>query len=162
MSQAQEFSTPIIHTYHCLCSQLLLASASTLDERNKRAGESLDNAYIVPLMPADVLYSADYDQEKENGDLLTETASRAGIDSASVSVLINTVLERKPLVVRRSDGFETRYQRRCGRCDLVVGYHLDATQFDAAAKSGRLDKIIYILPGALKLTDDIVEAKTHK
>jgi hypothetical protein len=160
MAEQADTSTSAVHIYHCLCSQLLLASASSLGERQQRAGESLDNAYIVPLMPTDVLYSntnGSEEEDPENNE--SKTTLREGVESENASVLLNTVLERKPLVVRRSDGFETRYQRRCGRCELVVGYHLDAAQFDAGAKSGRLDKIIYILPGALKTTDEMMENK---
>jgi hypothetical protein len=159
MAEQADIGTTAVHIYHCLCSQLLLASASSLGDRQQRAGESLDNAYIVPLMSTDVLYSTNGSDEEDPENNQSNTALREGVENENASVLLNTVLERKPLVVRRSDGFETRYQRRCGRCELVVGYHLDAAQFDAGAKSGRLDKIIYILPGALKTTDEMMENK---
>jgi hypothetical protein len=159
-SQQGDTGSASVHTYHCLCSQLLLAGATLLEDRRKRAGESLDNAYIVPLMPSDVLFSDQQGSDEEETENAQPTTSlREGVQSYNASILLNTVLERKPLVVRRSDGFETRYQRRCGRCELVVGYHLDGAQFGGGEKSGRIDKIIYILPGALKTTSDMMESK---
>lgn len=40
-----------IHTYHCLCSTLLLATPYQLSTLPRRAPPSLDRAYILPLPP---------------------------------------------------------------------------------------------------------------
>ena len=37
---------------------------------------------------------------------------------------MHSTLDKKPLVIRREDGFEKRWLRRCGRCGVVWGYEL--------------------------------------
>jgi hypothetical protein len=128
-----------IETYHCLCSQLLLATTLPLSSCRQRAGESLDKAFILPLNA----FPDDLNGSKEG--------STSVADQSHHSTLINTVLDRKPISIRRSDGFEFRYQQRCARCNLVVGYHLDNTQYNEKSKPGKREDIIYILPGALAL-----------
>lgn len=148
-STSTENGNAQVYTYHCLCSQLLLAGASALDNHKQRAGESLDKAFIVPVMPAEIISSTASDKEGDDN----ANIQNQDVDVRKAAVLLNTILERKPVVIRRSDGFETRYQRRCGRCDLVIGYHLDGAQFGAEKASGRFDKVIYVLPGSLRTTN---------
>ena len=126
-----------IHTYHCVCSQFLLATTTPLESCHNRAGEGLDKAIILPF--ENFPNSADEDQVPKHG----------------YASLLNTVVERKPIAIRRSDGFETRYQQRCGRCDLVIGYHLDRIQYDDQLQTGRRKDVLYILPGALKSTTEM-------
>jgi hypothetical protein len=132
---------PTPYTYHCLCSQLLLASTQQLDSLLHRQGESLDKALILPLsrLPDDAVSS-----EKEY-----------------YATLLNTTTNRKPVVIRRSDGFETRHQIHCGRCKLIVGYQLDHEQYAAAAdssKTGRREDVCYLLPGSLVPTEKMATA----
>src|SRR5262245_35655137 len=120
-----------IHTYHCICSQLVLASAQTLSSLpQRRAGEGLDNALILPLPP------------------LPKASDETPAAASGYSLLLNTNVDKKPVVVRRTDGFETRYRVKCGRCKLVVGYHLDGAQFEGE-EEGRNDKVVYLMPGGL-------------
>lgn len=139
------------HTYHCLCSQLLLASSTTLCSLSRRrTGEGLDSALILPLPPL---------AQSETTSTEDNSSTPAVPNSHDHSLLLNTITDRKPLVVRRSDGFETRYQIRCGRCRLVVGYHLDEAQFGGEAKTKRRENVCYILPGSLVLTSKMMEGE---
>ena len=144
---------PQIHTYHCLCNQLILASTQSLPSTPRRGGESLDKAYIVPLTPLPKATDGGSDEPPV-------TSQGTGSDQHH-TVIFNSRLDRKPAVVRRSDGFETRYQHRCGRCELVVGYQLDKAQFDGDVRAGRHQDVLYILPGALLTTQDMMEGKNR-
>lgn len=48
-----------------------------------------------------------------------------GKGEVQYSLLLNMTLDRRAVVVRREDGFEKRWVRRCGRCRTGVGYILD-------------------------------------
>jgi len=50
---------------------------------------------------------------------------KEGSGEVQYSLLLNTTLDRRPVIVRREDGFEKRWVRRCGRCRTGVGYALD-------------------------------------
>ncbi len=92
--------------------------------------------------------------------------------------LLGCLLDRKPIVVRRSDGFEKRYVQRCGRCKLVVGYQLDWAQFPITSgtdksgqredenqqqqterREGRRADVVYVLPGGLMDTQEMCAGK---
>lgn len=60
---------------------------------------------------------------KEGGGEGTGTGTGTG--EVGYSLLLNTTLDRRPVVVRRADGFEKRWVRRCGRCRMGVGYVLE-------------------------------------
>jgi hypothetical protein len=75
------------------------------------------------------------------------------------AVLVGAVLDPKAIIIRREDGFEKRYLQRCERCRLVVGYHLDSSQYDGAKGSGRRDGVVYVLPGSVVSTEDMSEGK---
>ncbi|KAF2673645.1 hypothetical protein BT63DRAFT_162563 [Microthyrium microscopicum] len=156
LSQMNESTTSPVVVYHCLCTQLLLATAKPLDSNMRRGREGLDKAYIVPLTPLKDLQRSHQnlpsDQEQDNG---TSTSPADG------AVLLNTLVDKKPIVVRRSDGFEPRYQRRCTRCDLVIGYHLDNTQTNPGSQAGRDDKTVFILPDALNTTEEMANPSTN-
>jgi len=48
------------------------------------------------------------------------------------TILLSTTLpDRKPVIIRRQDGFEKRLLLRCGRCRVVMGYLLDEVHFPA-------------------------------
>lgn len=120
-----------MHSYHCHCTQLVLVSPTPLSDLKQRAAPGLDKAYILPL-PSDP-------------DVVD-------------SMLLTTTLA-KPIIVKREDGFEKRWQQKCARCQLTFAYNLGASQFDAAASGvDRRTDVLYILPGALKSTEDLETA----
>jgi len=114
------------NTYHCMCTTFLLATIYQVDALPTRK-ESKDGAIILPL-------------------------SRPGTVEADAAALHNVIADRKTIVVRRKDGLEKRTLLRCGRCNLVVGYKLDGSQFEDSAVA---DSVVYILPGALVSTADM-------
>lgn len=120
-----------INTYHCICTQVILATTASLETLATRV---VDNSYVVALP-----------EPGEEGDY---------------STTLNTYLDEKPTVIRLEDGFEKRYFEKCSRCDLMVGYHLDRSQFDETkAQKGCRDDVIYFLPGGLVSTKDMSAGK---
>jgi hypothetical protein len=130
-----------LHTYHCLCSHLVLASTQPLDTLTRRS--TLDKAYILPLPPPP----------------RTSHAETTDPRSGDYAVLLSTTLDDKPVIVRRPDGFEKLYLQRCGRCTTVVGYQLDKSQFPGEKDWGRKEDVFYILPGGLVNTEDMASGK---
>lgn len=122
-----------VNTYHCICTTLILATSLDLSLLAKRK-ENADGALILPLSTTD-----------------------SDSNVSPTSILQNLVAERKPVVIKRDDGFEKRTLRRCKRCDLVIGYELDETHFDGSEV--RADDVVYILPGSLQSTQNM---KTEK
>lgn len=142
-----------IYTHHCLCSNIILATTHTIAKLPRRAEPSLDNAYILPCPPLPRL-----DGEDDGG-----ADSDAVADLPRQYTLLISLAAQAPLTVRRRDGFEKRYRLRCGRCSLVIGYHLDWAQFrkeeEQAEEMGRRSDVVYILPGALVTTEEMKEGK---
>ncbi|EON66084.1 hypothetical protein W97_05327 [Coniosporium apollinis CBS 100218] len=173
-------TSPRIHTYHCLCTHLLLASTHPLSSLPRRGQSSLDKAYILALPPPPRHESPIADAESSDEDGEDDgNKNDAGLGGPSATtlrspaannyaLLLSTVLDRKPVVVTRADGFEKRYLQRCRRCRLVVGYQLDQAQFaDAPVATvgmesglGRREDVIYLLPGGLLSTEDMAAGKT--
>src|ERR1700712_3290008 len=77
-----------LHTYHCLCSHLILASTQPLEKLPRRS--ALDKAYILSLAPPPHPHA-----ETPSGPQLSEYA-----------VLLSTTPDDKPVIIRRPDGFE--------------------------------------------------------
>ena len=129
---ADNESSPVssLHTYHCLCSTLILATPYTLDQLPTRSSSSPDQAIICPLS------SEVIDQAEKPGD------DRAG------STLHNVVRDRKPLIIRKEDGFEKRVILRCTRCNLVIGYRVEGDE-------DTNERIAYLLPGGLSSTEEM-------
>lgn len=129
--EAGKTAEPVVHTYHCICTQLILATTSKLDTLQTR---SSDKSFICPL-PA------------------------PGTSSHNAT-LVDTAVDSKATVVRLEDGFEKRYFEKCLRCDLIVGYHLDRSQFDESKdQAGKRDDVVYLLPGGLMTTDEMHAGK---
>ena len=137
-----------------MCTQLLLATPYILSNLPKRQAPGLDGARILPLgKPSN-------DQEDEqmlNSDALHEDPGSVenGNDepgSVQYSLLLNTTLDRRAVVVRREDGFEKRWIRRCARCRTGIGYVLNEN-------SGRGEGmgVIYLLEDGLENTNEIKE-----
>lgn len=131
---------PGIHTYHCLCSTLLLATPYPLAALPRRAPPSLDRAYILPLPP------------------LSPTPSKPNADSEpspNTAPILPSLLTqnmrpaRKLVVVRREDGFEKRRVHRCGRCGVCVGYEIVGEEGEGGGR------VIYLLEGGLVLSEEM-------
>jgi hypothetical protein len=122
------------HTYHCLCSTLILASKYQLSELPQRHEPVKDHALKLP-MPYELL-----------------SANDARVSEADLSsTLHNVTPDRKAVMIRREDGFEKRRVMRCQRCQLALGYVLE----DAHSQQSPL----YLLPGGLVSTEDMMAGK---
>ncbi|KAL6243493.1 hypothetical protein RBB50_009485 [Rhinocladiella similis] len=126
MADDNSSSSLSINSYHCLCSTLVLTTAFDLQKLPHRAEPLQDGALILPP-PTKVSQS-----------------EHTAVDQPSTSVLLNAMFDRKPLILRREDGFEKRRLLRCTRCKLVLGYGLDEAQDNAGP--------IYLLPGGMMST----------
>ncbi len=136
------------YTYHCICSQIILAATTPLSKFSRRSGAALDKAHIVPLLST----SSDND-----GQFETNKQSPVS-EFPQCAVVVGAVSDPKAIIIRREDGFEKRYLQRCGRCRLVVGYHLDSSQYDDSFCKGG-DGVVYILPGGLMSTEEMSDGK---
>ena len=125
-------SSANIITYHCLCTQLSLATTTPLESLPKR---QIDAAAIAT-----------------SGDFAS--ASKPSLTMQALSV------DDKPTVLKLDDGFEKRYAVRCNRCGLAAGYHLDKSQFAGSeSESGPRIDVVYILPGGLMTTAEMREGR---
>jgi hypothetical protein len=75
------------------------------------------------------------------------------------AILLGTSLDRDAIVIRGDQGFEKRYLQRCGRCNVTVGYQLDMSQFEDVEGQGRREDVVYLLPGGLMTTEEMVAGK---
>lgn len=120
------------HSYHCICSTFVIATNYDLSTLPVRRDPALDKAIILPTGAGN---------DSENQD----------------TILQSLVADRQPTVIRRDDGFEKRILVRCQRCNLVIGYRLEQAQFKDQAVQP--DDVVYILPGALVSTEDMMNEK---
>jgi len=125
-------------TYHCLCTTLILTTTHDLETLPRRTEPVQDGALIL-VPPVNTTRS---------DELSTEGAQPAN------SLLLNVVPDRKPVIIRRDDGFEKRTLLRCTRCKLVIGYDLDEAHFGDFKEHARP---VYLLPGGLISTSDMVK-----
>jgi len=124
-------TTTQVHTYHCICTQLILATTAPITALEKRTS---DASLILPL-----------------------PTSQPGPHHA---LLKGSVLDAKATMIRREDGFEKRYMHRCERCDTVVGYQLDKSQWEETkGGSGRREDVLYVLRGGLMETVEMENGK---
>jgi len=121
-------TTDPIQTHHCrFCSHLLLSTTQDITKLLRRADPALDKAIILPLTPSNN-------------------------ETKHVTLLLSTIADRRATLLRREDGIEKRILLRCGRCRVVVGYHLDKVHWDN--EEGEMSAV-YVLPGALVKTEDL-------
>ena len=148
---------PQIHTYHCLCSTLLLATPYTLTTLPRRAPPSLDRAYILPLPPLSRPEIDKSNNNNSNADIsslhiesgVSDGGGGGGVGGSLPSLLTATLRPaRKVLVVRREDGFEKRRVYRCGRCGVGVGYEI-------VREGGGEGRVIYLMEGGLVETGEM-------
>ncbi|EXJ93906.1 hypothetical protein A1O1_02299 [Capronia coronata CBS 617.96] len=145
MAEEGQQSTPLPHinTYHCLCTTLILTTTHALESLPRRAEPVQDGAVIL-APPVDLTASENVVHDKSR---------------PSQSVLLNTVSDRRPVIIRREDGFEKRTLLRCGRCRLVIGYNLDDAHFENAGQITGQERPVYLLPGGMLATADMVSGK---
>lgn len=145
--------TPSVNTYHCICTNLVLATTLALPALPRRAKPCLDSAYILPR-PSAHLTAAELDVDDFDADEI-----QAGGQGLTFLLSLNT---DTPIMIRGDEGFEKRWPLRCGRCKLVVGYQLDSGQFGheaGKATTGREDGVIYLLPGSVVTTAEMKDGK---
>ena len=123
---------PHIYTYHCLCTELVLATFTPLQNVPKRRGDGSSICKIA------------------KSDLPTPEA---------VMLSGSTLNDDTPIMLKLADGFEKRYHVHCRRCDLKIGYRLDKAQFDPA-QNGLEASVLYLYSGALLGTEDMKERRS--
>jgi len=122
-----------ILTYHCLCTQLSLATTAPLESMPKR---QIDAAAIATC-----------------GDFAS--ASRPTLTMQALSV------DDSATILKLDDGFEKRYAVRCTRCGLAAGYQLDKSQFSGTeTQTGPRTDVVYILTGGLLTTEEMREGRS--
>ena len=122
-----------ILTYHCLCTQLSLATTAPLETLPKR---QIDAAAIATC-----------------GDFAASTKPSLTMQALSA--------DEKATIVKLEDGFEKRYAVRCTRCGLAAGYQLDKSQFPGTeSQDGPRTDVVYILPGGLMTTEEMKEGRS--
>lgn len=138
-----------IRTQHCrFCSHLLLATTRDLSALPRRDNGSQDKALILPL---------------ESTERDSEPAPTTDIKHATL-LLSTTIPDRRATLIRREDGIEKRILLRCGRCRVIVGYHLDRVHWASAGAGREKEKergdedeerppAVYLLPGAVVETE---------
>lgn len=116
-------------TYHCLCTELVLATTVPIKD--------------VPT------------RESDNSLICTSTDGNSFTPGTSILKTAVTT-DELPVVLKLEDGFEKRYLVKCGRCGLTLGYQLDLSQFEGTKeKLGRREEVVYLLPGGLVSTEDV-------
>ena len=120
-----------VQSYHCICSELILATHRPLPSLPQR---KLDDASICKISRLE--------------DAVPGDAVLSG----------STYNDNSATVLKLEDGFEKRYAARCMRCELQVGYWLDNSQFEAEGK-GRREDVLYLLAGGLVGTEEMNEGK---
>lgn len=124
------------HTYHCLCTKLVLATTGLLETLPRR---DKDGA-VIAIIP------------KPDTSILSHGFVQMAPDSA--------VTAKSATILRLEDGFEKRYLVSCGRCGLTLGYQLDESLFEPqGAKLGAREEVVYLLPGGLMSTEEMKEGK---
>ncbi|KAL4742656.1 hypothetical protein BDV11DRAFT_180369 [Aspergillus similis] len=170
-------STLPITTHHCrFCATLLIATTRDVSALPTRSKNAADGARILPLRS----YELPQDIQTAEASAQSENAEQERIQKHYTILLATNSRDRKPTLIRRSDGFEKRFLLRCGRCRIPVGYFLDEVHFPVsgglkgAAAGPELDSAgvqgvkegedwaVYLLPGALMETDIMSDQEKMK
>ena len=149
---------PPIHTYHCICSTLLLATPYDISHLPIRAPPSKEHTRILPL--PSLLNPTDRDGAAPaiSTTITTTIPSPKTTEQKQQqqqhypSLLLPALRPaRKPIMVQREDGFERRRVWRCGRCGVVVGYEVER-------EKGRKEvgRVVFLLEGGLVETGEMV------
>lgn len=116
----------------------------------RRAAPALDKAIILASYSPAGMEEGRGDEDGEDGGRGRQQNLGYG---ATMWSDLGVAVDKRPVVVRREDGFEKRRLLRCGRCRLVWGYRLEDARYDGAAEEG-LD-VVYVLPGAMVTTEEM-------
>ncbi|KAJ6123541.1 hypothetical protein N7471_010858 [Penicillium samsonianum] len=156
-----------IRTQHCrFCNHLLLATTRNISTLPRRGGEGKDKSLILPLERKNST-DGDVEADLEEEAKATETSSRKARHASNHTTLLlaTTIPDRRATVIRREDGIEKRILLRCGRCKVVVGYHLDRLHWGSAGERGagvrdgeeeeERPPAVYLLPGAVVETENL-------
>ncbi|KAL4975261.1 hypothetical protein BDW66DRAFT_137699 [Aspergillus desertorum] len=171
-------STLPITTYHCrFCATLLVATTRNVSALPTRSKSAADGARILPLRSYDLPPDT---RTSESSKSTSGNREQEQIQKHYTILLATNSRDRKPTLIRRSDGFEKRFFLRCGRCRIPVGYFLDEVHFPVSgglkgtAAESRLDsaegereeeredRAVYLLPGALMETEIMSEEEKMK
>ena len=154
-STAPRHTQPTIHTYHCLCSTLLLATPYALSSLPRRAAPALDKASILPLPPLDQAARPQQDQRDAAAEAPADALGGRdvqGLEQVLPSLLAPSMRPgRKVAVVRREDGFEKRRVWRCGRCGVGVGYEVEG----GSESEGGEGRVLFLVEGGLVGTGEL-------
>lgn len=191
-----------VNTYHCrYCSHLLLATTRRIDTLPRRksvpidgddhesgsGSGGLDCAIILPLArrkrsrsrspspsgSSSLRSRGDKEQEEHKDNSKDQDQKDKYIPIEHVTILLSTIFPNPyRSIVRRADGFEKRIFLRCGRCQVFMGYFLDAIHFprQKTSTTGQNDedssdtepRVVYILPGALVDTSVLADGDEAK
>lgn len=142
-----------VQTYHCICSNLVIASSFPLDKRRK-----LDGSIILPRprVSQRLAAAAGLEAPEElGGDDYEELSSL----QQDVTMLISTMptAGQAPLLIRSDEGIEKRYPLRCGRCKITLGYQLDWHQYEEdstrGSQTGKREDVVYLLEDSVLSSD---------
>jgi len=144
--------SPQVQTYHCICTNLILASTLPLTHHRQ-----LDRALILPIphiSPRQAAALAGSSEDDSANDVQMP-------GSSTITQLIGTsaVDSQACMLIRSDEGIEKRYLLRCNRCRLILGYQLDWEQYapskesNAEVQRGRRDDVVYLLEGAVVTTE---------
>lgn len=141
-----------LQTYHCICTNLLLATTHNISELPQRSSPGLDHAYILPC-PTVQREAPSLKQDDADGDLQATEPMGDG----NSTVFISLTPARK-VVIRRDDGFEKRHPLQCSRCNTTIGYHLDIAQTSKqlGMQEGPMEDVLYVLPGSMVTTASMI------
>lgn len=141
-----------LQTYHCICTNLLLATTYNIPELSQRSSPGLDHAYILPC-PNAQRETPSLKHDDADGDL----QGIGPIGDGNSTVFVSLAPARK-VVIRRDDGFEKRHPLQCSRCNTTIGYHLDIAQTSKqlGTQEGPMEDVLYVLPGSIVTTASMV------
>ncbi|KAL3471851.1 hypothetical protein BJX99DRAFT_262881 [Aspergillus californicus] len=157
---------PIV-THHCrYCTNLILATTRDLQTLPRRDKDVRDSATILPLR--NITFPSTHP---------TDPAQTEPDGTRHYTIILSSgTKDKKPVIVRRADGFEKRFFLRCGRCKLVMGYFLDPLHFGPSRTTSEIeaekaegkpraqieegvadpdDQAVFLLPGALFETEQM-------
>lgn len=165
---------PQIITYHCICTQFLLATPYSLSALPSRAPPAAAGTRILPLGRPPTLDSHPENDDEEDVHHSTDPNStvndssphppiapsnplrRLSLSEARdpepkilYSLMLNTTVDRRPVIVRREDGFEKRWVKRCARCRTGIGYVLGLQQQEMGGSGDAGGGVMYLLEEGL-------------
>lgn len=147
-----------VTTYHCICTQLLLATPYSLPALPQRRH---DHARILQLGKPPAHIGEPQEDSAHDASVTTRPESSKGDGQGEqqsaplYSFLLNTTLDRRAVIVRREDGFEKRWIRRCARCKTGVGYVLAEPEGEAGP-----GEVVYLLEDGMVETSALAGSWT--